>query len=71
MDHVVMAVQVECLNCGETRPAGYPDGRRIHLGDCCPRCGYVGWAPTDELTETARRALRDRPLVRRRLLSVA
>ncbi|HEY6015543.1 MAG TPA: hypothetical protein VIU44_03505 [Gaiellaceae bacterium] len=44
---------------------------RIHLGDCCPRCGYVGWAPTDELTETTRRALRDRPLVRRRLVSLA
>ncbi len=66
-----MAALVECLNCGETRLARRADGRRIHLDDCCPRCGYVGWAPTDELTEMARRALRDRPLVRRRLLSVA
>lgn len=62
---------VECLNCGETRQAQRDGMHRIHLGDCCPRCGYVGWAPTDELTETTRRALRDRPLVRRRLVSLA
>jgi len=62
---------VECLNCGETRQEQRDSFRRVHLGDCCPRCGYVGWAPTDELTEHARRALRDRPLARRRLLTVA
>jgi len=62
---------VECLNCGETRQTQRGGLRRIHLGDCCPRCGYVGWAAASELTETQRRALRDRPLERRRLLSVA
>jgi hypothetical protein len=62
---------VECLNCGELRRTRLEGLRRIHLGDCCPRCGYVGWAPAAELTETTRRALRDRPPERRRLLSVA
>jgi hypothetical protein len=62
---------VECLNCGETRDTREDGLRRVHLGDCCPRCGYVGWAPTDELTERARRALRNRPLARRRLLTIA
>jgi hypothetical protein len=33
----------------------------------CPRCGYVGWAPVDELTEHERRVLQNRPLERRRL----
>jgi len=34
----------------------------------CPRCGYVGWARPDDLNERSRRALRERPLDRRRLL---
>jgi hypothetical protein len=43
-----------------------------HLGaDECPRCGYVGWAESSELSELERRALRDRPLERRRLHAVA
>jgi hypothetical protein len=62
---------VECLNCGDTRQAQRNGLRRIHLGDCCHRCGYVGWAPAGDLTESARRALRDRPVERRRLVSVA
>jgi hypothetical protein len=33
----------------------------------CPRCGYVGWAPIDALSERERRVLRERPLERRRL----
>jgi hypothetical protein len=33
----------------------------------CPRCGYVGWAPVNALSERDRRALRERPLERRRL----
>jgi hypothetical protein len=28
----------------------------------CPRCDYVGWAASDELTEDERRALRDVPV---------
>jgi hypothetical protein len=43
----------------------------VLTGDSCPRCGYVGWADTDELNESTRRLLRDRPLTRRRLLTVA
>ena len=62
---------IECLNCGQTRTRPAETTRRIDIGDCCPRCGYVGWAPSAELTENVRRALRDRPLPRRRLLSVA
>jgi hypothetical protein len=33
----------------------------------CQRCGYVGWASSDDLTQKARRELRDRPVARRRL----
>jgi hypothetical protein len=62
---------VECLNCGETRPARRESVHRVVTGDCCPRCGYVGWAKSDDLNESARRQLRDRPVGRRRLLSVA
>jgi hypothetical protein len=57
---------VECLNCGATRelpvgpsrPAGY---------DECRRCGYLGWAEHESLSEALRRVLRERPLPRRRL----
>jgi hypothetical protein len=31
----------------------------------CPRCGYVGWAYSADLTEDGRRALRDVPVIRR------
>jgi hypothetical protein len=51
---------VECLNCGKTRRVGDATGE-------CSRCGYVGWAETDSLTETLRRALRERPPERRKL----
>jgi hypothetical protein len=33
----------------------------------CRRCGYVGWASPRDLNEVARRALRERPLERRRV----
>jgi hypothetical protein len=33
----------------------------------CHRCGYVGWASSDDLTQKARRELRERPVERRRL----
>jgi phage FluMu protein Com len=59
-------VQVECLRCGEThtlRPAGY---RHLDGGEC-PRCTYVGWATSEDVTEVTRKALRERPLERRRL----
>jgi Zn-finger nucleic acid-binding protein len=62
---------VECLNCGATRAELRNSVHRVITDDSCPRCGYVGWAKTEELTESTRRLLRDRPLVRRRLLTVA
>lgn len=52
--------QVECLACGQPR-AAHP-----HRAGECPRCGYLGWAYADDLSETERRALRDNPLPARR-----
>jgi len=56
---------VECLCCGAERTT---EGREA--GEC-PRCGYVGWAASRELTEAERCALRERPVERRRLHAVA
>ena len=56
---------VECLRCGSHRHADHPPLRKVNPE--CPRCGYVGWAAVDDLTERDRRALRARPLERRRL----
>jgi hypothetical protein len=53
---------VECLNCGRERPTP---------GGVCPRCEYVGWAPSRDLDESVRRLLRERPPARRRLRLVA
>jgi hypothetical protein len=65
-----MPSTVECLSCGQTREPVPDLMHRVHMDDCCPRCGYVGWAPSGELNESTRRALRERPLRRRRLVSV-
>jgi hypothetical protein len=62
---------VECLKCGKTRAEPSRSAQRVITDDSCERCGYVGWAKTDELSESTRRMLRDRPLDRRRLLTVA
>jgi hypothetical protein len=35
--------------------------------DACPRCGYVGWAPSASLSEDDRRVLREIPLALRPL----
>lgn len=56
---------VECLRCGSHRQAEQATQRKVSPE--CPRCGYVGWAPVEALTERDRRALRARPLERRRL----
>jgi hypothetical protein len=48
---------VECLSCGHVRDEGKE----------CPRCRYVGWAYACDLTERARRLIRERPLDRRTL----
>jgi hypothetical protein len=42
------------------------DVAHLDAGEC-PRCGYVGWAHVEDLTELARRLIRERPLERRRL----
>jgi hypothetical protein len=57
--------QVECLNCGHRR-AARADRYRAAL-DECPRCNYVGWAASAELSERTRRRLRERPVEQRRL----
>jgi hypothetical protein len=57
---------VECLGCGARRPV-LASIHGHHGADECERCGYVGWARSTELTEPTRRALRERPLERRRL----
>jgi Zn ribbon nucleic-acid-binding protein len=56
---------VECLNCGAPRKISALPSRPGALHECS-RCGYVGWAETKSLTETLRRALRDRTLEQRR-----
>jgi hypothetical protein len=58
-------VLVECLRCGTTRHAADTPMRHAHPE--CPRCGYLGWAPVESLTESEREALRTRPPERRRL----
>jgi hypothetical protein len=62
----VERLEVECLSCGDHRVVVPEEGRRLDAGDC-PRCGYVGWAPTASLTERTRRLLRELPLFDRHL----
>jgi len=58
--------QVECLSCGYRRAIRAEEHRSAL--DECPKCRYVGWASSAELSEQTRRLLRERPLdVRRRL----
>jgi hypothetical protein len=57
--------QVECLNCGYRRAARADGPHGAH--DECPRCRYVGWASSAELSERTRRLLRELPVGRRRL----
>ncbi|HEY6583880.1 MAG TPA: hypothetical protein VIZ29_03435 [Gaiellaceae bacterium] len=42
------------------------ENQHVDAGEC-QRCGYVGWASSEDLTQSARRQLQDRPVVRRRL----
>jgi len=60
--------QVECLQCGHRRAVRKEEPRSAL--DECPRCRYVGWASSAELSERTRRLLRNRPVQRRRLRSV-
>jgi hypothetical protein len=59
---------VECLRCGDRREVRL-HGQRPAAGECS-RCGYLGWAPSAELTEATRRVIRERPLELRRLRPV-
>jgi Zn-finger nucleic acid-binding protein len=61
-------MRVECLGCGEERMLERNARRQVD-GDECPRCKYVGWAPSESLDETLRRLVRLRPLERRRIYS--
>ncbi len=63
----VETMRVECLSCGARRIVVVEaQPNHVDAGEC-HRCGYVGWASSDELTQNARRLLRDRPVARRRL----
>jgi hypothetical protein len=61
---------VECLNCGAARRVAIEPARPAHPDDC-PRCGYVGWAEAETLTESLRRALRETRLEQRRRTPIA
>ena len=58
-------MQVECLGCGERRSIHRAEHRSL-LGGECPRCGYLGWAPSEDLSERVRKLVRERPVQRRR-----
>jgi hypothetical protein len=60
------SLRVECLHCGDIRDLNLGSYRHLDAGEC-PRCRYVGWAPTVDVSEATRKALRERPLERRRL----
>jgi hypothetical protein len=62
---VEQKVRIECLSCGARRNAS-GDERHLEPGEC-HRCGYVGWARAEDLTDVARRLIRERPLERRSL----
>ena len=61
---------IECLHCGTSRVARRDRFKHLETPEC-PECGYLGWAPVLELTESERRAPRERPQGRRRLHSLA
>ena len=56
---------VECLNCGAPRSLTR-NPFRPGQADECRRCGYVGWAEAETLTEALRRAFREKTLEQRR-----
>ncbi|MBA2536517.1 MAG: hypothetical protein H0V20_03675 [Actinobacteria bacterium] len=57
-------VTVECLRCGTPRVVVCNGSAHVDAGEC-PRCTYVGWAPSSALSELARRQIRERPPERR------
>jgi hypothetical protein len=60
----VDSVTVECLRCGQTREFS-PGPQRFEEAGECPRCQYVGWAYSSDLSERTRRLFRELPLERR------
>jgi Zn ribbon nucleic-acid-binding protein len=62
----VEKLRVECLSCGARRIVVGAEGQHVDAGEC-HRCGYVGWASSDDLTQSIRRQLRGRPVERRGL----
>ena len=64
-DEPMETLVVECLRCGSHRKLA-PNPLRQANPDCL-RCGYVGWAPVNALSEDERRVMRGRPPERRRL----
>jgi hypothetical protein len=56
-----MSGNIECLGCGAVRALA----QETRQPGECPRCGYLGWAPSIDLTESDRRVLRLRPVARR------
>ena len=61
---LVESLIVECLRCGHSRPFT-PGPRRCDDVGACPRCEYVGWAYSTDLSEKTRKLFRDLPLERR------
>ena len=57
-------LSVECLRCGTSRAIENHSVDRVDPGEC-PRCGYLGWAPSTALSETVRRRIREQPPERR------
>ncbi|HUQ21394.1 MAG TPA: hypothetical protein VM049_00095 [Gaiellaceae bacterium] len=55
---------IECLRCGHARPFDPSPGRCDEAG-MCPRCQYVGWAYSNDLSERARKLFRDLPVEHR------
>jgi hypothetical protein len=55
---------VECLGCGQLRSV---DDDGVLGAGGCPRCGYVGWAHSVDLSEDERWMLREIPVEERGL----
>jgi hypothetical protein len=67
MDQGMETLSVECLRCGDRRYVHRHGLRATATAGECTRCGYLGWAASDELTEAVRRTVRERPVEARRL----
>ena len=57
-------LSVECLRCGTMRTIRQNGPAHVDAGEC-PRCTYVGWAPSSALSELTRRRFREQPPERR------